>query len=311
MENGEKRNTYGFEKAERRKSLLRLALVSPSGCGKTKSALILGSGLADKLDSRLAVIDTENGSSQIYAEEFDFDVNPLSDFSPESYAKSIYNAEKAGYKVLVVDGLSDEWAFVLAEVDRIAQNSSSKNKFNAWGRGTEIHNKLMTAIKNFNGHIIVTIRAKTAYEIQTNHQNKKVPVKLGLKPEQRDGFEYEFDSVIDLDTKHYISSDKDRTGLFSESRILTNDDANLIYDWINIGKDDLLPPSPTSEEVNRCAIDAKEIEDLTKIKLELIRKNALTDEASQALKLRYAEITKSKKAIEKTIKTEDGENDKP
>ena len=41
-----------------------------------------------------------------------------------------------------------------------------------------------------------------------------VPEKVGLKTVQRDGLEYEFTLVFDLDIKNNASASKDRTGLF-------------------------------------------------------------------------------------------------
>jgi len=46
-----------FQKPERKKSKLRLAIAGPSGSGKTYSALMLNFGLG----GRIAVIDTRKG----------------------------------------------------------------------------------------------------------------------------------------------------------------------------------------------------------------------------------------------------------
>ena len=52
-----------IRKAERRKAKLRLALIGPTGSGKTYSALLLAFGLGGKT----GIIDTENGSVDLYA----------------------------------------------------------------------------------------------------------------------------------------------------------------------------------------------------------------------------------------------------
>ncbi len=41
-----------------------------------------------------------------------------------------------------------------------------------------------------------------------------VPEKVGMKSVQRDGLEYEFTLVFDLDMKNHSLASKDRTGLF-------------------------------------------------------------------------------------------------
>ena len=52
-----------FRKAERRKAKLRLAITGPAGSGKTYGALLVAQGLG----GRIAMIDTENGSGDLYS----------------------------------------------------------------------------------------------------------------------------------------------------------------------------------------------------------------------------------------------------
>jgi Holliday junction resolvasome RuvABC ATP-dependent DNA helicase subunit len=59
-----------FVKAERKQHKPKLALTGPSGAGKTYSALLIASGMGN----RIAVIDTENGSASLYA---NMDKGPL------------------------------------------------------------------------------------------------------------------------------------------------------------------------------------------------------------------------------------------
>ena len=51
-----------FRKAERKQAKLRLGITGPSGSGKTYSALLIAKGLG----GRIAMIDTENGSGDLY-----------------------------------------------------------------------------------------------------------------------------------------------------------------------------------------------------------------------------------------------------
>jgi hypothetical protein len=70
-----------IRKAERRKSKLRLALVGPTGSGKSFSALQLAFGLGTKV----GMVDTEHGSGDLYADLGDYDVITLE--PPYSVAK--------------------------------------------------------------------------------------------------------------------------------------------------------------------------------------------------------------------------------
>ena len=60
----------GFRKAQRTKAKLRLAITGPAGSGKTYSALLLAFGIGGKI----ALIDTENGSGDLYANLGDYDI---------------------------------------------------------------------------------------------------------------------------------------------------------------------------------------------------------------------------------------------
>ena len=55
-----------IRKAERKQAKIKLALQGPSGSGKTFSSLLLASGLTDSWE-KIAVIDTENTSADLYA----------------------------------------------------------------------------------------------------------------------------------------------------------------------------------------------------------------------------------------------------
>src|SRR5690606_8763935 len=57
-------------------------------------------------------------------------------------------------------------------------------------------------------HLIVTMRSKTEYIVETDPKTgKTAPRKVGLAPIQREGLEYEFDIVADMDLdNHFIVS---------------------------------------------------------------------------------------------------------
>ena len=84
-----------FEKAVKKKEPLRLALVGPSGAGKTYSALVLATELAE--GGKIALLDSEHGSSKKYADIFSYDIFEPDTFSPEIYTSAIEAAVGAGY----------------------------------------------------------------------------------------------------------------------------------------------------------------------------------------------------------------------
>jgi len=227
-----------FSKATRKKSKLRLALCGTSGSGKTYSSLLIAKGIGGKI----ALIDTENKSASLYEGIADFDVAEISPpFTVEKYISAIKEAELAGYDTLIIDSLTHAWAGqggLLEEVDK--RNSSGKgNSFTAWREVTPMQNKLIDSILQSSMHVIVTMRTKTAYELEKNDKGKVIPVKKGMAPIQREGLEYEFTAEFDMDNeKHVAIAGKDRTGLFDGKIFIPDEETGkTLAQWLDSGVD--------------------------------------------------------------------------
>jgi hypothetical protein len=198
-----------FRKATKEQLKLRMALIGPAGSGKTYSAL----NIARHLGKRIAVIDTEHGSASKYAGLFEFDVVELDSFHPQNYIAGIQAAQQAGYDVLIIDSLSHAWMGkdgALELVDRAAKRSPSGNSFAAWRDVTPLHNQLIEAMLGARLHLIVTMRSKMEYVQDKDEKGRTQIRKVGLQPVQRDGLEYEFDVVADLDTENTFIVGKTR-----------------------------------------------------------------------------------------------------
>ncbi|MBK1642880.1 AAA family ATPase [Chromatium okenii] len=226
-----------YRKAERKQAKLRLALCGPSGSGKTYSALLIAQGMQP---NKVALIDTERGSAELYADLIPYDVAPLQPpYTPQRYIDLIHGAEKAGYDVLIIDSLSHAWTGiggVLEMHDKAA--AATRNSFTAWREVTPKHNALVDAIIGADLHVIVTMRTKTAYDM-VDDNGKKKPVKIGLAPVQREGVEYEFTTVIDLAVEqHVATAAKDRTRLFDGQHFVpTVATGAALREWLLTGTD--------------------------------------------------------------------------
>jgi len=205
---------FAFKKASKKTAKARIALMGPSGSGKSKSAQLMALGLGKKI----AVIDTEHGSASKYAGDdgVDFDVLELESFSPMTYVAAIHAAEDAGYDVLIVDSLTHAWSGkggALEQVDNAAKRSQSGNSYMAWRDVTPQHNELVDALVRCKCHLIATLRTKTEYvleEVTRGGKTTKQPRRVGLAPVQRDGMEYEFDIVADITLDHDLMVTKTR-----------------------------------------------------------------------------------------------------
>jgi hypothetical protein len=196
--------------ATRRQCRLRLLLQGSSGSGKTMSALLVAHGLANGDWSRVAVIDSERGSAHLYADLGAYQVLPLSGpFTPERYIEAIGVCEQAGAEVIVLDSITHCWEYLLDYHASLPGNS-----FTAWAKVTPRHNAFIDRLLQSSAHVIATVRAKTEYALSEKN-GKPVPEKLGMKSIQRDGLDYEFSLVFELDGKHHAVATKDRTRLFA------------------------------------------------------------------------------------------------
>lgn len=224
-----------FQKAERKRVKPKIALSGPSGSGKTMGALILASSLGKKI----AVIDTENDAASTYADRFDFDTVCLRPpYSVDKYIAATSAAIRDGYDVLVIDSLSHQWAGdggLLSKKEDLDSIKGS-NHFANWGPISKEHQKFVALILNADIPIIGTMRSKQDYVLSMK-DGKNVPEKVGLAPVQREGMEYEFMTVFDIDTNHTASVSKDRTSLFDGQRFkITSETGAKLVEWLSSAK---------------------------------------------------------------------------
>jgi hypothetical protein len=241
-----------FRKANKKKSKLRMALCAPSGAGKTYGALTIAQGLG----GRIAVIDTECGSADLYSDKFDYDVCTITaPYTPEKYIKCIKDAEKEGYDTIIVDSLSHAWSGeggVLDMQDSATKASSRGNSYTAWREVTPHHNALVNTILQSSCHIIATMRTKVAYEMKTDSKGKMVPIKIGLAPIQREGMDYEFTLVFDISVDgHIATASKDRTSIFDGQFFKIDTSIGFkLNDWLN--KADKFDLDASIKEIEAC-----------------------------------------------------------
>ena len=218
-----------LQTASRKKAKIKMGLQGPSGSGKTMGALLTAYGICGDW-SKIAVVDTENHSADLYAHIGTYNVLSLSaPFTPEKYIQALEVCKNAGMEVVIIDSVTHEWEYLLDY-----HSSLQGNSFTNWSKVTPRHNDFVQKILQSNCHVICTIRTKQDYVL--NEKNgKMVPEKVGLKSVQRDGLEYELTLVFDLDMKNHATASKDRTGLFfGKPEIkLSVEIGELIRDWCN------------------------------------------------------------------------------
>ena len=156
-------------------------------------------------------------------------------------------------KIAIIDSISQCWDTLLEYHAGLQGNS-----FTNWQKVTPRINAFMQKILQSGSHIICTMRCKQDY-VLSEKNGKMIPEKVGLKAVMRDGIDYEFTIVFDINMKHQTIASKDRTNLFigKPDFTITPATGQIILDWCNDG---------VNLEMIRSKINSsKTIEELTAI----------------------------------------------
>lgn len=228
---------FVFERAVKEQENARIALEGPSGSGKTYSALSIAQGLGQNI----AVIDTEKRSARKYASIFSFDTLAMYSYDPRDLPRALSAAAAREYDVVIVDSLSHFWMGkdgLLSQVDRVNRQSKSGNSWSAWKDVTPMEQEMIDALLTYPGHVIVTMRTKTEWVIVEDERGKKTPTKIGTKAIQRDGLEYEFDLVGDLDVSNTFAVSKTRIDTLQPGYVIQRPGpelGQLVREWLDDG----------------------------------------------------------------------------
>lgn len=261
-----------FQKAIKEQSKLRLAVGGLAGTGKTYTVLALAAALAALIraarqgDGRVALIDSERGSARLYADKFDFDVDELEHFSPLAYVEKIHDAERSGYDIIIADSISHAWAGkggALEQKDSIAARDPRGNSWTAWRDVTPKHNEFVDAMVSCRAHFMATMRQKMEY-VQNVVDGKTKIERVGLQAIQREGMEYEFTLVGDMDYMHTLRVSKTRidgVDIGAQFERPGESLARQLYSWLMSGaapapRPVAAPPAPVIEQLAPEAIDA-------------------------------------------------------
>ncbi|MHB0874543.1 MAG: ATP-binding protein [Anaerolineae bacterium] len=193
-----------IRRATKTQSRLRMTIDGPAGSGKTYTALVAAFAMAGD-GGKVLVVDTERGTASKFVDQFPpYDTMNLEEFSPNTYTEALGIAGEANYDVCIVDSLSHAWegeGGALDIVDKMKSRGGG-NSMSAWKDVTPMHRRMVDALLRSPCHIIATMRSKMEYVLEPDEKGRVVPRKIGMAPIQRQGMEYEFDIVIDMDVNH-------------------------------------------------------------------------------------------------------------
>ena len=182
--------SFEFRPAIREAVALLTGLIGPSGGGKTYTAMRLAKGICG--DKRFAVIDTEAGRAKHYADLFSFDHGDLKPpFRPQTYIDAIKKADEAGYRAIIVDSFSHEWAgeggileWQEEELTRMAGEDYQRReacKMASWIKPKMGHKQMIQRLLQVRANLILCFRAEEKIKMEKVEGKIKI-VPIGFQP---------------------------------------------------------------------------------------------------------------------------------
>lgn len=109
-----------------------IGLYAESGGGKTHSALLLACGYCNGDMSKVAMIETEAGRGEAWADDpvvGGYSVIPIrGSFAPKEYGEAISAVEKSDIRALIIDSASHEWEGIGGVLSQAADNQAGGSK---------------------------------------------------------------------------------------------------------------------------------------------------------------------------------------
>lgn len=224
-----------LKRATRQKVKMRMSIASPTGFGKTHSALLLAYGMTGDWE-KIALIDSENGSGDLYADLGPYNTLTLQPpFKAENYIEAIKECEDAGMEVIIIDSATHVWT---GKGGLLEFKDSLGGRFQDWAQVTPLYQNWLNAILHSKCHTIVTMRKKQGYSMTMVNGTPKVE-KVGLEDQIRDGFDYEMTIALEIiNDAHLTQASKDRTRLFAgkPAFVITPETGRDILEWCEIGE---------------------------------------------------------------------------
>ena len=241
---------------------LLIGIMSPSGGGKTYSALRLATGMQEVFGGDIYGIDTENNRMKHYADQFKFRHVPFNPpFGSLDYLAALRYCNDKGARITIVDSMTHEHVgeggyleTAEAVVDRMAGNDYKKReavKMLGWAKAGPLRQKMIEGIKQLDGAFIFCFRAKEKAKPVRNKEGKTDIIDMGFMPIAGEEWVYEMslNCMLEPRSDGVPTWRSDHVGermmmklpaqfksIFAESAPLSEDIGRQLAQWAKGGK---------------------------------------------------------------------------
>ncbi|WP_437788603.1 AAA family ATPase [Lacticaseibacillus paracasei] len=240
-----------IKKAERSKIKVPIMLMGASGAGKTLSALLIAKGIVESMFpdmveaqqwEKVGMIETEHNRSSLYVNtEHDgatigqfLQIELEPPFTADRYEEAFKLFKDNHVEVIIVDSLSSVWSGEGGILDKVNQFGGS---IGDWKKVSPDQKKVLHMLTDSDVHVIATVRSKQGVEVTRSDTGKVQVEKVGLKPDQKDGLEYEFAITFQIYQNHIAQAMKDNSSIFDTAIQLDRNVGHKIYAWAEQGVD--------------------------------------------------------------------------
>jgi hypothetical protein len=287
---------------------MKIFLYGPSFSGKTYSAIEMAVGIVmkkrgctrDEALTHIILLDSEYGRGTLHTKTLGgYNYHEI---KPPYYTHKLVNIIKElntmdEVDVIITDSLTHFWSKdggILSEKSK-KDSMPGGNSYTNWLEFTGLFNKMLDTLFQSPKHIIATARSKNDTVLEPNANGKMVPKTYGLKPELRDGVEYDFDISFNVDKEsHDLLMDKGVPGMDPIYPAATVQTGMDLYDIFNAGA---VQKVRTPEEIEadiKNTVKKNNLVQFVQLKLSGRKLNELTREELITLEDEMAEEIKSK-----------------
>jgi hypothetical protein len=236
-------SSFTFRPAARSNAKPLIGLYSESGCGKTRSALLLACGFVGGDMSKVAMIETESGRGEAYASDPQIGgyrvLSLRDDFSPANYGKAIKAAEQAGFQALILDSASHEWEGTQGVLSMAAENEAKGWKGQiVWTAPKMAHARefMLRLMQTPIPLVIVCMRAKYPLVEVINEKGKKDMKRAEVpSPKQSEDILYEMFVHGWIDREHNFRGTKytldELRNVIADKQPITVDSGKRLAQW--------------------------------------------------------------------------------